>query len=112
VVRASYRPRQRQAKAPVRLRFERYHASVPPCGDWSVNLAASYDNRPYPNLGCAMQANIAEMVADKRDLVRPRTMTPPDAARREKVFEEYRRGDVTAARESEEQKADVSDVSQ
>ena len=48
--------------------------------------------KPYWNLGCATQANLAAAVANPEDLVQPRAETPPLAARRQKVIDQYRKG--------------------
>jgi len=109
VVLTSYRAR---GASPVVMTFARYTASSPECGDWSRNAANTYNNKPHPNFGCAYQANIAAMVADPRDLKLPRTMDPPDAQHRDHVFEDYRKGTATASEKSEDQKSNVSEVSQ
>lgn len=63
------------AGAPVRAGFSATYASVPPCGDWSKDLVMdTSDNASYPNLGCAVQNNIAAMI-DK-----PSTIETPTAS--------------------------------
>ena len=62
--------------APVRVSFISTYAATKPCGDWSTDLADTSDNTAYPNLGCAVQSNIAAMVADPNTLVVPKTPTP------------------------------------
>ncbi|MBY0560908.1 CpaD family pilus assembly protein [Hyphomicrobium sp.] len=76
--------------APLRLSYMRYVAEAPECGqDWSENLAANYQNTPYPNMGCAGQRNLAAMVANPADLLGPRTMTSRDANRRDDMYSKY-----------------------
>ncbi len=75
------------------------------CGDWSENLSFTMHNRTAANFGCAVQQNIAAMVADPRDLLGPRGMGESDAARRVTVIEKYRLGEITS---SEKRKADLS----
>ncbi|MEI9929673.1 MAG: CpaD family pilus assembly lipoprotein [Rhizomicrobium sp.] len=53
------------------------------------------DNQPPPTFGCAVQKNIAAMVADPRDLVQQRAMGPSDAARRTTVMGHYEKGEIT-----------------
>ena len=84
--------------APLRISYRRYVAEAPDCGqDWSQNLAANYENTPYPNLGCAVQRNLAVMVSNPADLLGPRTMTERDADRRDVAFAKYRKGDAIGA---------------
>jgi pilus assembly protein CpaD len=76
----------------------RYVADAPDCGDdWSQNLAANYQNTPYPDFGCASQRNLAVMVANPADLLGPRTMTPRDSDRRDVTYEKYVKGQPLGA---------------
>jgi pilus assembly protein CpaD len=84
----------------VELGFMSYKAHVEACGptnDWSTNWGDTADNQPPPSFGCATQKNLAAMVADPRDLIEPRTMTPSDAVRRNTVMGHYEKGEVTQA---------------
>ena len=94
----------------VEIGFIGYQALVGACGDWSANLAFTLDNQVSPNLGCSVQHNVAAQVADPRDLVAPRTMSPGDAARRATVYSNYRDGKPTGATHSSDQSGAVSDV--
>jgi pilus assembly protein CpaD len=51
------------------------------------------ENRPYWNLGCASQRNLAAMVENPADLVQPRGETPPYAPRRNNVLTRYTKGE-------------------
>jgi pilus assembly protein CpaD len=85
--------------APVRLAFSALQARVATrCGEWPDDLGAAaskngWDNRPYYNLGCATQQNLAAQVADPRDLARPRTLDPADVQMRTRAIGFVRRGD-------------------
>lgn len=74
--------------APVRVSYAALEAQVASrCGQWPDDLAGGtstrgWDNRPWWNLGCATQQNIAAQVADPRDLVRPRKLDPADSQMR------------------------------
>jgi Pilus biogenesis CpaD protein (pilus_cpaD) len=46
------------------------------CGQWPDDLTESSNNSRYANHGCAVQANIAAMVADPRTLKQPRRVEP------------------------------------
>jgi pilus assembly protein CpaD len=84
--------------APLRLSYMRYVAQAPECGqDWSQNLARTYQNLPYPNMGCAAQRNLAVMVANPADLLGPRTMTSRDANRRDDMYAKYVKGQAVGA---------------
>ena len=62
--------------SPVRVSFISTYASTKPCGDWSQDLTETSDNTSYPNLGCAVQTNLAAMIVDPDTLVVPKTVTP------------------------------------
>ncbi|QPC99343.1 MULTISPECIES: CpaD family pilus assembly protein [Qipengyuania] len=54
----------------VRVVISRTTASVPGCPDWSAKSDINYNNGTYPNYGCAVNSNMAAMVANPEDLVR------------------------------------------
>ncbi|MBA4808457.1 CpaD family pilus assembly protein [Brevundimonas sp.] len=84
-------------RAPVLVGFETIQAAVPRCGTAWGNLSRTGDNRTSANFGCAVTANLAAQIADPRDIVAPRALTPADAGRRSVVFDNYRAGRLTAA---------------
>lgn len=94
----------------VEIGFIAYTARTDACGDWSDNVALTYDNRPMKNFGCAVQKNIAAQVADPRDLIEMRPTDPSDAARRATVLDAYEKGKPTAAEKSKDQSGAVSEV--
>ncbi|MBV9062621.1 MAG: CpaD family pilus assembly protein [Alphaproteobacteria bacterium] len=82
----------------VEVGFIGYVARAKNCGDWSENLALSTDNMPSENFGCAVQNNIAAMVANPRDLDESRRLDDaPDAARRAVVLGHYEKGEPSQA---------------
>lgn len=81
----------------VDISYISYSASADSCGDWSENEAFSADNQTPKNFGCAVQHNIAAMVADPRDLLGPTRRGDIDTARRGAVLDAYERGQVTQA---------------
>jgi len=89
-------PANSETNAPIRLAFARITASVEPCGDWTENLARNFNNTNYENFGCATQNNLAAMIVNPLDLLYPRMMTPPNAARRGTVLQNYQNGNPTA----------------
>ncbi|MGA7676030.1 MAG: CpaD family pilus assembly protein [Rhizomicrobium sp.] len=98
------------ADTQVEIGYVGYVARTDPCGDWSKDLAETASNQSAPNFGCAVQHNIAAMVADPRDLVTPRPTTDGDATRRNTVVGNYEKGKVTSAEKTSDQSAKVSDV--
>jgi pilus assembly protein CpaD len=47
----------------------RTQASVPGCPDWSDKIDNKLNNATSPGFGCAINGNMAVMVANKEDLV-------------------------------------------
>lgn len=103
--------------APLRLSYLEYVAQGPDCPDWSENLARDPQNLPWPDMGCAMQKNLAAMVADPQDFLHPRMEQPRPSERRDVVWGKYIKGEVTGADWAPEsqplsERANTSDVSQ
>jgi pilus assembly protein CpaD len=53
----------------VRVVVSRRRAVVPNCPNWSRASSPDYNNRSMSNFGCAMNTNLAAMVADPEDLI-------------------------------------------
>jgi pilus assembly protein CpaD len=83
---------------------------------WPEDIGSSiknkdyYENKPYYNLGCAYQRNMAAMVANPSDLAQPRPETPTYTAQRNIIFDKYRKGQTTATTDPQADKAKLSDV--
>jgi pilus assembly protein CpaD len=93
------------AQAPIRVSYLRYVAEGPQCGKWPTNLAQSYGNVVYPNMGCATQANLAAMIANPADLVTPRASTPRSGERHDTVWDKYVKGESTISNKQADEKA-------
>jgi len=52
-----------------RVVITRTTAAVPGCPDWSAKSDMNYSNGLSPNYGCAINGNLAAMVADPQDLL-------------------------------------------
>ncbi len=52
-----------------RVVITRSSASVPGCPDWSAQSDANYNNGTSPGYGCAVNSNLAAMIADPQDLL-------------------------------------------
>jgi pilus assembly protein CpaD len=93
----NYRPGD-TALASIKINYSKMVATAGPCGQWPTDLGpaqdASYiENRPYWNLGCASQRNLAAMVDNPADLVQPRGEGPAYTARRTVAVDKFRKGD-------------------
>jgi len=92
----------------IRVGFLRYQAEKLKCGQRWENLAATRNNGPYDNFGCALAANLAAQVANPEDLIRPRDMTPADTGRRDTVLGLYRKGEVTSSKKDDQASGSIS----
>ena len=88
----SYPAQPTETEAPIRLAFVQIMANASPCGPWPDNVARNFNNQHYANFGCATQNNLAAMIANPLDLLYPRVMPPPNAARRGDVLQNYQNG--------------------
>jgi pilus assembly protein CpaD len=59
----------------VRVIVTRARAEVPGCPNWSLPSQPNYNNRMLSNFGCAVNSNLAAMVANPEDLVHGREST-------------------------------------
>lgn len=94
-------------QAPIRVSFLRYVAEGPQCGHWPTDMGSTSGNAVYPNLGCSTQANLAAMVANPSDLVRPRSSTPRSGERDGTVWEKYVKGESTVSQKSGDERVQV-----
>lgn len=75
----------------VRVVVARRRAVVPGCPNWSQASQPDWDNKSMSNYGCAVNSNLAAMVADPEDLVHGREGAPvTDARTASRAVEEYR----------------------
>jgi pilus assembly protein CpaD len=70
------------ASGPVKITYRTAHTHVAKCGNWSEDVTNTKFNEPMPNLGCAVQSNIAAMVSDPNDLNGPKPSEPAMASSR------------------------------
>jgi pilus assembly protein CpaD len=83
--------------ARVDVSYIAYKATADSCSDWSEDLSFTMENQTSKNFGCAVQHNVAAMVADPRDLLGPREAGSVDTARRQTVIDLYEKGQPSAA---------------
>jgi pilus assembly protein CpaD len=102
--------------APIRLSFAELGAKVPHgCGRWPKDLSGSttkdgIENEQYWNFGCAEQQNLAAMVADPIDLVRPQVEGRIDVVKRSGEIEKLRKGQDPATSYDDKNKATISNL--
>ncbi|MCK1739927.1 CpaD family pilus assembly protein [Bradyrhizobium sp. 139] len=116
IVQHPYRPEDPGLLPTIRLSYSRIAAVAGPCGLWPEDIGPSIldpgynENKPYFNLGCASQRNLAAMIDNPADLEQPRAETPAYTARRDIAFDRYRKGATTATPYPEADKAKLSDT--
>ena len=82
----------------VRVVVSRMAATVPNCPDWSRRSTPNFDGHSMSNYGCAVNSNIAAMVADPRDLISGRAAPASvDAALSSKAIGTYRKAPNSGA---------------
>lgn len=75
----------------IRVVVSRSKASVPGCPDWSRPSEPNFNSHNASNYGCAMNSNLAAMVADPQDLVLGRGGdSASDASTSGKAIKSYR----------------------
>lgn len=111
-----YTPANPGQFATIKLNYPKIVADAGPCGLWPEDLGPTVQtpiyqsNRPYWNLGCASQRNMAAMVANPADLVQPRPESPTYTTRRGTVLGKYSKGEPTATLYPDADKGKISDV--
>ena len=116
IVQHPYHPADPGVLPTIRLSYSKIAAVAGPCGLWPEDLGPSVldpsynENKPYFNLGCATQRNLAAMIDNPADLEQPRPESPAYTARRSAAFEHYRKGTATTTVYPEAERAKLSDT--
>lgn len=76
----------------IRVHADRSVVLPPGCPDWTKPEADEPNNAPSSNYGCATEVNLAAMVANPADLVKPAAGGKADAAALARGVELYRAG--------------------
>ena len=80
----------------VRVVVSRNRAEVPGCPNWDQAAQPNYDNRSSSNFGCAVNSNLAAMVANPEDLFHGREGSGVgDAMTASKAVDYYRKAKPT-----------------
>lgn len=86
------------APGTIRVVVTRTTAEVPGCPDWKTKLEMNYRNATSSNYGCAVNSNMAAMVANKEDLVRGEPGSGTVATQRsDSAIKQYRETPPTGA---------------
>lgn len=81
-----------------RVVITRSTASVPGCPDWSAKSDMNYTNGTSPGYGCAVNSNMAAMVADPQDLLEGKSQEGgTSVATSNKAIEAHREAPPTGA---------------
>lgn len=81
-----------------RVVITRLSAAVPGCPDWSMKTDANYANATTPGYGCAVNSNLAAMVANPEDLLKGQVGTGETVIMSStKAIETYRKKENTGA---------------
>jgi len=81
----------------IRLILRRANAAVPGCPDWSRNAESDISGGTSSNYGCAVNGNLAAMVANPEDLVRGQTANSDlRTATSNRAIETYREMEPTS----------------
>ncbi|MXP10185.1 CpaD family pilus assembly protein [Pseudoblastomonas halimionae] len=84
------------APGSARVVVTRSRAEVPGCPDWSAQSDLNDVNATYPNYGCAVNGNLAAMVADPEDLLRgQQSEGGSSVATSDKAIDSYRKAAPT-----------------
>ena len=82
----------------IRVVVSRMRAAVPRCPDWSRDASNEFQSNTSSNYGCAVNSNLAAMVANPADLVRGTAGAETnDAAASYKAIDTYRKKAPTGA---------------
>ena len=87
------------APGAVRVIVSRTRASVPGCPNWSVPAQPNHQNRTMSTFGCAVNSNLAAMVANPQDLVHGREGSGVgDSLTASKAIGSYRKAEPTGTK--------------
>lgn len=74
----------------LRVTITRADAMVPGCPDWSARRSSTDKNATSSNYGCAVNSNLAAMVADPNDLIKGSRNETPDPSAATKPIRVFR----------------------
>lgn len=81
----------------IRIVVTRATAFVPGCPNWSSKSSINLNNATSSNYGCAVNSNLASMVADANDLIKGSTNQTTDPSAATRAIKTYREKPQTGA---------------
>lgn len=81
----------------LRVILTRASAHVPGCPDWSSKSSINMNNATSSNYGCAINSNLAAMVADPNDLIKGASNDRSDPASATRAIKTFREKPLTGA---------------
>jgi pilus assembly protein CpaD len=96
------------APAPVVVSYRRLKIIPKDCRS-GADLMSTHSNRPGPSFGCSFNANLGAMIQDPRQLLEPYSMGPPDAQRRQAVYDKFILGENPASEQPDRQENRTED---
>lgn len=91
---------KQQTGSGIEMTVERYVVIPPSCGDFSRSIGDADQAYNHSNYGCSDTANLGMMVANPRDLINGRTLSPADGTVIAAGVQRYRKDNVKALLES------------
>jgi pilus assembly protein CpaD len=83
----------------VRVIVSRTRAEVPNCPNWDRPANPTWNNRSMPNYGCAVNSNMAAMVANPEDLIQGREGSGlGDTLTSSRAIDSYRKAEPTGTK--------------
>lgn len=93
-----YIPDSTDGLSPLVMAYKSYEAHVPGCSSINEHSITNLSsNGSFPSFGCAVNENIAMMIAEPGDILGQREIGPGDSSRQLTVYEKYRLGESTAS---------------
>lgn len=96
------------APAPVVVSYRRLKIIPKDCRS-GADMMTTHSNRPGPSFGCSHHANLGAMIQDPRQLLEPYSMGPPDAQRRQSVYDKFILGENPASEQPDRQENRTED---
>lgn len=88
----------------LRVYFSKYVATVDPICEkgWHIPSGTAYENLPLPHMGCSTASAFVQMLANPKDLIKPKDIGPYDGERAALSIQSYRTGSSGSSSSSED----------
>ncbi len=95
-------------EAPIIVSYLGYSAQGPKCGFLTRDFGGEGRNLPGEQLSCAVQANVAAMIANPKDLIQARDEAPRSGERRDIQWKKFLDGKYMGREKSSDQKSSLA----